>query len=89
MPRNHDDDDDEDLQEIDREWAAAQDDDDDETHSCGRCGFEMHALATKCPQCGAWKAVDSPAARRGRSWGTSLIIAMLVATILVFWVGLR
>jgi predicted RNA-binding Zn-ribbon protein involved in translation (DUF1610 family) len=68
------------------------DDDSDDLEDavqCYACGRWMHADAAVCPHCGEWQIHDSLAARRSRGWFWPLLIGLLVAVILVMWVGLR
>lgn len=63
--------------------------DEDDVVTCSHCGRALHASAAVCPHCGEWMVDDSPAGLRSRGWFWPLVIGLLVALILVFWVGLR
>lgn len=64
-------------------------DDDDDTIVCAQCGRRLHPSAAVCPNCGEWVLEDSPARRRSRGWFWPIVVGLLVAMILVMWVGLR
>jgi hypothetical protein len=87
--RDESDDDRDDPQDIDLDWAESQEDDGEDTRHCPNCGYEIYWSAAKCPRCGAWVGEDSPAAERARGWKWPVIVSVLVAIILVIWVGLR
>jgi len=55
---------------------------------CAFCGAPMHDDAPRCPRCGMWVEDVSPAWQRSRGWFWPLMVALLVALILVFWLGL-
>lgn len=81
-------------QDIDLDWADAADDDEDEDDvgPCPNCGATVHVLAQRCPHCGVWidsETMRSTAARRARGWFWPVMVALLIAVILVFWMGWR
>jgi len=90
--RYHDDDPDA-PQEMDLDWADDADDEEaeDDIGPCPRCGAPIHVLTPRCPRCGTWvaaEAVQSPAAERARGWFWPVMVALLIAIILVFWMRL-
>ena len=64
--------------------------DDDEALKCPSCGEEVYDDAVRCPECGHWLEEDYPGAeQRSRGWFWPIIVALLVAMILVCWIGLK
>jgi hypothetical protein len=67
-------------------------DDDEETRMCPNCGKILHYSADKCSGCGFYLMPgehDSPAAQRARGWFWPVMVALLIAVILVLWMGFR
>lgn len=66
-----------------------EDDDGDYVVDCLYCGQPIHEDAPRCPHCGQWQdAEHSPATRRAGGWFWPVMVALLVAVILVMWMGL-
>jgi hypothetical protein len=66
----------------------ADEEDADDARLCTGCGRALHPMAAMCPHCGEWVLDDSPAGQRSRGWFWPLMVALLIAVILVFWVSL-
>lgn len=73
----------EDIEELSRD-----EDDEDDIKRCPACGQAVHWAAPKCPACGEWFIGHSPVAERSQTWLWPTIVALLIAIILVMWVGL-
>ncbi|MHC4445263.1 MAG: TFIIB-type zinc ribbon-containing protein [Planctomycetota bacterium] len=63
--------------------------DGDDIIDCPSCGKSLYEDADLCPYCGYWILQDSPAAQRSRGWFWPVMVAILIAVILVMWLGLR
>jgi predicted nucleic acid-binding Zn ribbon protein len=64
-------------------------DQEEDTIVCPSCGKSVYEDADLCPHCGQWILDDSPAAERARGWFWPVMVALLIAIILVMWLGLR
>ena len=64
------------------------DDDDEDTIECANCGHVFLDIVTKCPRCGYWAQGGDSAEARAMGWKWPVMVAILIAVILVYWVGL-
>jgi len=80
-----------DLDDEDRDLPQPVDldyDQDSETIDCPFCGEPIHEDTPRCPHCGMWVEDLSPAWQRSLGWFWPVMVALLVAVILVYWLGL-
>ena len=65
-----------------------QEGDDIDFETCPDCGKPVPESIVRCPHCGSWIDSPSPAEGRSREWFWPVMVAILIGTILVLWVGL-
>jgi hypothetical protein len=85
----YDDDDERDApQDIDLDRGDEGDDDDGEMVRCANCGHRFVPIVDRCPRCGYYIEDESVAAQRSRGGFWPIVVALLIAIIVVMWIGL-